>query len=80
MFARRMRAYRKLKQLTQQELAAVLGVSVAIVGGMERGTRLPSDAIIQKLLTVLDVSRVELGLEEMATCMQGDGGEKRWRQ
>ncbi|MHB1630083.1 MAG: helix-turn-helix domain-containing protein [Bacilli bacterium] len=80
MFARRMRAYRKLKHLTQQELAAVLGVSVAVVGGMERGTRLPTDAIIEKLLTALCVSRMELGLEELAPCMQGDGGEKRWRQ
>lgn len=75
LFTRRVRAYRKLKQLTQQELAAALGVSVAIIGGMERGTRMPSDSLIQKLITVLDVSRTELGLEGMVTSRQEHGGE-----
>ena len=61
-FTKRLRAYRKLKQLTQQEFAAALGVSVAIVGGFERGTREPSDAQIHKMVSLLQVSKQDLGL------------------
>ena len=74
LFTRRLRAYRRLKQLTQQELAAVIGVSVAIVGGMERGTRMPNDMIIKKLTAVLNVTRSELGLEETAPDGLEQGG------
>ena len=74
LFTRRLRAYRRLKQLTQQELAAAIGISVAIVGGMERGTRMPNDMTIKKLIAVLDVSRSELGLEETASDGLEQGG------
>ncbi|BCJ87378.1 helix-turn-helix domain-containing protein [Effusibacillus dendaii] len=57
---KRVRAYRKLKHLTQQELANLLGVSVAIVGGIERGTREPSQDILTKISHVLGVSTDEL--------------------
>lgn len=59
-FGRRLRAYRKLKRWTQMELADHMGVSVAIIGGLERGTRTPSRQTLARLEQVLDVSRSEL--------------------
>lgn len=59
-FGRRLRAYRKLKHWTQVDLANELGVSVAIVGAMERGTRLPSAPLMQQLCRLLDVTVEEL--------------------
>ncbi len=46
-WGRRIRAFRKLKGYTQEGFAKALGISVSIVGEIERGNRLPSDAIIQ---------------------------------
>ena len=37
--AQRIRAFRKFKGYTQNELADLLGVSIAILGAIERGTR-----------------------------------------
>ncbi|WDL98971.1 helix-turn-helix domain-containing protein [Alicyclobacillus sp. ALC3] len=59
-FGRRIRAYRKLKRLTQVELAEQLGVSIAIVGTLERGTRVPSRQMITHVATVLQVPEAEL--------------------
>ncbi|MBX6352143.1 MAG: helix-turn-helix transcriptional regulator [Thermoflavifilum sp.] len=59
-FGRRLRAYRKLKQLTQTELAEVLGVSVAMVGGLERGTRSPTPDLVKRICAALDVTEDEL--------------------
>ncbi|WP_081841323.1 helix-turn-helix domain-containing protein [Alicyclobacillus macrosporangiidus] len=59
-FARRLRAYRKLKHWTQAELAAAAGVSVAIIGGLERGTRAPTPALVQRLTEILHVTEAEL--------------------
>ncbi len=61
-FTRRLRAYRKLKQWTQHDLARRLGVSVAVVGGLERGTRTPTDQEIEQLAQLLHVTKAELGL------------------
>ncbi|GIM46080.1 hypothetical protein DNHGIG_16290 [Collibacillus ludicampi] len=58
--ARRIRAYRKLKGLTQRELAERLGVSISIVGSIERGTRLPDQEILSRLYHILDISESDL--------------------
>jgi len=57
---KRLRAYRKLKNLTQQELADKLHVSIAIVGAIERGTRLPSRDLMRSIHEVLGVTEAEL--------------------
>lgn len=57
---KRLRAYRKLKNLTQQELADLLGISIAIVGGIERGTREPSKDVLAKISRILGVTESEL--------------------
>lgn len=58
--ARRIRAFRKLKGYTQAELAERLGVSIGILGAVERGTRLPDEQLIGKIVEVLGVARSEL--------------------
>jgi len=59
-FGRKLRAYRKLKHWTQTELANLVGVSVAIIGSLERGTRSPTPELMLKLQDVLVVSETEL--------------------
>lgn len=61
-FGRRLRAYRKLKHWTQADLAHRVGVSVAIIGGLERGTRTPTKQLLSSFVSVLGASEEELGL------------------
>jgi transcriptional regulator with XRE-family HTH domain len=56
----RIRAYRKLKALNQQELAERIGVSVAILGSVERGTRKPKKDLLEKIAHVLNIKLQEL--------------------
>jgi transcriptional regulator with XRE-family HTH domain len=49
-----------LKNLTQQELADCLHVSIAIVGAIERGTRMPSKELLRSIHEVLGVTEQEL--------------------
>jgi transcriptional regulator with XRE-family HTH domain len=69
-FGRRLRAYRKLKHWTQIELAEKVGVSVAIIGGLERGTRYPNKALVERLCDVLQVSPAELLGEDSDFALQ----------
>lgn len=58
--SQRIRAFRKLKGLTQNELADQLGVSIAILGAIERGSRKPDYKIIQNIAGVLGIDVEEL--------------------
>lgn len=58
--ALRIRAFRKLKGFTQDEMSQLLGVSIAILGSIERGTRMPDKYILQKIGEVLDIDQDEL--------------------
>lgn len=58
--AQRIRAFRKLKGFTQNELADQLDVSIAILGAIERGTRKPDPKIIRKISDVLGIEPEEL--------------------
>jgi transcriptional regulator with XRE-family HTH domain len=58
--AQRIRAFRKLKGYTQNELAEELGVSIAILGAIERGTRKPDSKIINSISNVLGIEPEEL--------------------
>lgn len=64
-FGRRLRAYRKLKHWTQGELADRVGVSVAIIGSLERGTRAPTTDLVSKLTLLLQVTEAELFGEDL---------------
>ncbi|MDQ1910915.1 helix-turn-helix transcriptional regulator [Paenibacillus sp. GD4] len=58
--AQRIRAFRKLKGLTQNELADRLEISIAVLGSIERGTRRPDPKIIRKISDVLGIDPEEL--------------------
>ncbi|WP_084403228.1 helix-turn-helix domain-containing protein [Paenibacillus antarcticus] len=58
--AARIRAFRKLKGYTQQQLASKMGISLAILGEIERGNRYVDDQILNKISEVLDISISEL--------------------
>lgn len=58
--ALRIRAFRKLKGLTQQQLADRLGTSVAVLGSLERGTRRPDPKLIMRIAETLGVDYDEL--------------------
>lgn len=59
-WGRRIRAYRKLKGYTQETFARDLGVSVSVLGEIERGNRLPSDQFIEGVAKTLSISIEEL--------------------
>ncbi|WP_168123477.1 helix-turn-helix transcriptional regulator [Paenibacillus sp. HB172176] len=58
--AQRVRAFRKLKGYTQQELAKELGVSVAVLGSLERGTRRNDPKLLNHIAKTLGISYEEL--------------------
>ncbi|RKN65777.1 helix-turn-helix domain-containing protein [Paenibacillus ginsengarvi] len=58
--AGRIRAFRKLKGLTQDELARKLGVSIAVLGSIERGTRSADSKMLSKITESLDIELTEL--------------------
>ncbi|KSU76514.1 DNA-binding transcriptional regulator, XRE-family HTH domain [Fictibacillus enclensis] len=59
-WGRRIRAFRKLKGFTQEGLARELGISVSILGEIERGNRKPKEELIKKIATIFQVSIDEL--------------------
>ncbi|GIO58281.1 MULTISPECIES: helix-turn-helix domain-containing protein [Paenibacillus] len=58
--AKRVRAFRKLKGYTQQELAAKCGISLAVLGAIERGNRRAEEQVLIKVAEALGVSVQEL--------------------
>ncbi|MDU0814655.1 helix-turn-helix domain-containing protein [Bacillus siamensis] len=65
-WGRRIRAFRKLKGYTQEGFAKAIGVSVSILGEIERGNRLPSASIIRDAADALNISAEELAPPENA--------------
>ncbi|WP_334075116.1 helix-turn-helix domain-containing protein [Paenibacillus sp. A14] len=55
-FAERFKNLRRLKSISQQDIASSLGVDRTIVSHWERGTRVPSLEIACALADYLDVS------------------------
>jgi transcriptional regulator with XRE-family HTH domain len=62
--APRIRAFRKLKGYTQQELASEMGVSLVILGEIERGHRDIEDRILNKIAYTLGITIDELRNEK----------------
>ncbi|MCJ8015045.1 helix-turn-helix transcriptional regulator [Paenibacillus sp. KQZ6P-2] len=58
--AQRIRAFRKLKGFTQQELASRCGVSLAVLGAVERGNRRADEQMLTKIAGVLGITVQEL--------------------
>ncbi|GIP41321.1 putative HTH-type transcriptional regulator YazB [Paenibacillus sp. J31TS4] len=59
--APRIRAFRKLKGYTQTELAEKMGVSVSIIGAIERGTRHADAKTLNRIAEVLGLDPDEIG-------------------
>src|SRR5258708_5077067 len=59
-FAEVIRAKRRELELTQDEVAARIGISTPYVGHLESGKRHPSDKIVTKLADALDLGSREL--------------------
>jgi len=58
-FGKRLRKFRRNKDLTQEQLAELVGISVDFVSNMERGINGPSFETLQKLAEALEVPAVE---------------------
>jgi transcriptional regulator with XRE-family HTH domain len=56
----RIRAFRKLKGYTQNDLAELMGVSVGVLGQIERGSRKPDGHILRRISEVLGIDLEEL--------------------
>lgn len=59
-WGRRIRAFRKLKGFTQEGLAKELGISVSVLGEIERGNRIPSEKMVAQISDVLQIQPEEL--------------------
>ncbi|NLZ39038.1 MAG: helix-turn-helix transcriptional regulator [Firmicutes bacterium] len=55
LLGRRLRALRRLKRLTQLELASEVGISVSMLSTIERGVKYPRVDLIKKFARVLNV-------------------------
>ncbi|MBS3948692.1 MAG: helix-turn-helix transcriptional regulator [Dethiobacter sp.] len=60
LLGRRLRGLRRLKRLTQKELAGYLGISVSMLSTIERGEKYPRVELLKKIARVLDVPPEEL--------------------
>ncbi|EPR29847.1 XRE family transcriptional regulator [Geobacillus kaustophilus GBlys] len=49
-----------MKGYTQERLAKELGISVSILGEIERGNRMPSDSLVGQIAERLNISVEEL--------------------
>lgn len=56
----RIRAYRKLKGYTQQEFAGKMGISVSLLGSVERGMKEPSGNLLEQMGQLLGIEVREL--------------------
>jgi transcriptional regulator with XRE-family HTH domain len=63
-WGRRIRAFRKLKGYTQEGFAKDIGISVSILGEVERGNRMPSHELLGEVARALNVSVEELTPKE----------------
>jgi transcriptional regulator with XRE-family HTH domain len=63
-WGRRIRAYRKLKGYTQESFSRELGVSVSILGEIERGNRLPAGDLLERIANSLKISVDDLAPKE----------------
>jgi transcriptional regulator with XRE-family HTH domain len=55
-FARRLKTLRNEKQLTQEELAKITGLSTSFISSLERGINAPSFETLERIAKALGVS------------------------
>ncbi|WP_096272377.1 helix-turn-helix domain-containing protein [Paucisalibacillus globulus] len=57
---RRIKAFRKLKGFTQVEFANKLGISLNVLGAVERGTKKVPEELIDRIAETLNIDKNEL--------------------
>lgn len=60
--AKRIRAFRKLRGLTQQQLSNQMSISVSVLGEIERGHREVEEWIMIEICKQLNISYGDLGV------------------
>ena len=63
----RIRYFRHLRKLSQEQLALQAGINPAFLGHLERGLKSPTITTLEKLIRALDISFEELFSNEMPT-------------
>jgi transcriptional regulator with XRE-family HTH domain len=71
-FGRRLRALRRAKGLTQEELGRLAGIDYKHIGGIERGEHAPSFDAIEKIVKVLKVEYHDLFAPERSVTGQAE--------
>ena len=78
LFGANVRQYRRIRSLTQAQLAEAVELSVEMVGKIERGTSSPSFESIQRLCSTLDVPAAVLFGAKAESMAHGRRGELLW--
>ncbi|KGA96315.1 XRE family transcriptional regulator [Alkalihalobacillus alcalophilus ATCC 27647 = CGMCC 1.3604] len=60
LLGRKIRAFRKLKGYTQKSFAKELGISVSVLGEIERGNRVPDDYLIERIVVTLNITEEDI--------------------
>ena len=60
MIGLRIRALRRLKRVTQQELAGMIGISVTSLSHIERGRKTPSPQLLENIALQLELPKEDL--------------------
>ena len=63
----RIRYFRHLRKLSQEQLALQAGINPAFLGHLERGLKSPTITTLEKLVRALDITFEELFADEMPT-------------
>ena len=67
----RIRYFRHLRKLSQEQLALQAGINPAFLGHLERGLKSPTITTLEKLVKALDITFEELFTEETLAPDQG---------
>lgn len=59
-WGKRIKAFRKLKRYTQEELANALHVSVSVIGAVERGNKIPSTKLLEDIARQLHINVLDI--------------------
>jgi transcriptional regulator with XRE-family HTH domain len=73
-FGSNLRNQRKAKELTQEALAARVGLSAEMISKIERGVAAPSFATVERIAEELDISEVVLFGVGLVTAPRGERG------
>jgi len=64
-WGRRIRGFRKLKGMTQIELAEAIHISPSVLSKIERGHMFPAIHLLEKIASVLNIDVAEIKLHQM---------------